>query len=282
MHHQFDTVIAKKYGVNAAVLYSNFQYWVARNKANGHNCRDGRTWTFNSMRALVDLHPYMSVWAVRAALKTLIDAGVLLAANYNLRGYDRTTWYAFQDEKTALNGLPAHSWNPPMGVKSAKKPFAESTNGFAKSTNALAESTHQYQPQNTNRKPDINKTKKVEISVQERLGLDLQLVQDKKFLIEQVALILHPNSRETRTFASIIKYLVHECQAGRLPTSIFKDVVEWAKQAKSSNARNKKGLFVAKVKQETGFRAQKQILMSKAELAKKRENQKKMLAIPVA
>ncbi len=277
MHHQFDTVIAKKYGINAAVLYTNFQYWIAKNKANGQNYRDGRTWTYNSWRALADLHPYMSVWAVRAALKTLIDAGVLIAANYNLRGFDRTRWYAFEDEKTALKGLPAHSWNPPMGVKPAKKPLAESTNGLAESTNGLAESTHQYQIQNTNRKPVKNKTKEVEISVQERLGLDLQLVQDKKFLIEQIALILHPNSRETRTFACIIKYLVHECQADRLPTSIFKDVVEWARQAKSSNARNKKGLFVAKVKQETGFRAQKQILMSKAEFAKKKKNAIKIL-----
>jgi len=103
-------------------------------------------------------------------------------------------------------------------------------------------------------------TKPIEISAQERLDLDLRIAEEKKFFIEQITSILHPNSREARTFARIVKYLVEECQACWLPISIFKDAVEWARQAKASSAVNKKGLFVAKVKQETGFRAQGKIL----------------------
>ncbi len=258
MDHSFDIEIAQKYGMAAAVLYRNFQYWIAKNKANDKNFREGRTWTYNSGRALADLHAYMSVWDVRKALKTLIDAGVLIAANYNEQGYDRTTWYAFKDEKTALKGLPAHLWNPRMGEKPAKTPFVESTNGLVNSANALVKSTNQYQIQNPNIKPDKNKG--VEISTQKKLDLDLLIAQEKNFLMKQLADILHPNSREAKTFAHIVKFLVEECQAYRQPVSIFKDTIEWARQARASNAVNKKGLFVAKIKQETGFKAQKQIL----------------------
>jgi hypothetical protein len=104
------------------------------------------------------------------------------------------------------------------------------------------------------------KTKPKEISIQERLDLDLLIAREKKFLIQQLTSLLHPNKREATTFARIVSHLVYECQAGRLPVSVFKDAVEWARQAKASTASNKKGLFVAKVKQETGFKAQKQIL----------------------
>jgi hypothetical protein len=246
MDHSFDIEIAQKYGMAAAVLYRNFQFWIAKNKANGKNFRDGRTWTYNSARALWDLHPYLTVWDTRKALKILLDAGILLAANYNAQGYDRTTWYAFEDEKTALKGLPAHLWNSQMdGAKSA--------NGFVPHTD-------QYQIQKPDALPDKNKTKEVEISPQKRLDLDLLITQGKNFLIEQLVIVLHPNSREAKTFARIVKYLIEECQACRLPVSIFKDAVEWARQARASSATNPKGLFVAKIKEETGFRAQKQIL----------------------
>jgi hypothetical protein len=120
-------------------------------------------------------------------------------------------------------------------------------------------SADQYQIQKPYSRTDIT-TKEVAISAQKILELDLLITQGKNFLMEQLAEILHPNSREAKTFAYIVRYMVQECQAGRLPVSIFKDAVEWARQARASTATNKKGLFVAKIKQETGFRAQKQIL----------------------
>ncbi len=105
-------------------------------------------------------------------------------------------------------------------------------------------------------------TKPIEISAQERLELDLKIAEGKNFLIKQLTETLHPNSREAKTFARIVRYLVEQCQACRLPVSIFKDAAKWAWQAAHSNATNKKGLFVAKIKQKTGFKAQKQILKS--------------------
>ena len=67
-----------------------------------------------------------------------------------------------------------------------------------------------------------------------------------------------------RTFANIAKHLVEQCQAGMLPVSIFGDAIGWAKQAKASTAANKKGLFVAKIKQETGFKAQSKMLAARS------------------
>lgn len=255
MDHSFDIEFAKKYGVNAAILYRNFQYWIAKNKANGHNFRDGRTWTYNSMTAFAKLFPYLSLWDIRKALKTLIEdkknkigqlerKGILLKANYNTKGYDRTTWYTFKDEKNALRGLPAHLWYSQMDC-------AKSTNGVRKSHTPIPNPI-------PDTLPDTNKP--IEMSRQERLALDLQIAKEKKFLTEQLEQIFHLTTKEKRTFARIIAHLVKLAQQNPKNIHFFKDAVEWAKQAKASNGMNKKGLFVAKIKQETGFRGQKQLL----------------------
>lgn len=244
MEHSFDIEIAKKYGVNAAILYRNFQFWIAKNKANERNFRDGQTWTYNSMRALLGLFPYLSKWDIRQALKKLLDAKVLLKGNYNVKGYDRTTWYAFSDEKKALRGLPAHLWNSQME--------------YAKSTNVARKKRKPIPNPIPDKEPDYNNS--IEIPPEERLELDLQIADAKKLFMEQLSLIFHPTRREATTFANITKYLVNQCQGGKLPVSIFKDAIEWAKEAKASTVTNKKGLFVAKVKKQTGFRKQAMVL----------------------
>lgn len=251
MEHSFDIEFAKEHGINAAILYRNFQWWIAKNKANGHNIRNGRTWTYNSMRALSDLFPYMSDWDVRKALETLIKSGILFKANFNTKGYDRTTWYAFGDEITALKGLPGHLWNSQMGSK-PKKPICESHT-------SICESHRPIPIPIPNIKPVINQT--IEKSPQEILDLDLQIAEQKKFLAVHLQKYFHYFTKgEKRTFGRIINHLVMLTQQNPEKLHLFKDAVEWARQAKVSNAANKKGLFVAKIKQETGFAAQGRML----------------------
>ena len=94
MIHVFDTDVAKKYGVNAAIILQNIGYWIKQNEANETNFFDGRYWTFNSKRAYGELFPYMSKRQIETAFQKLIDDGVIVTGNYNKLAYDRTLWYA--------------------------------------------------------------------------------------------------------------------------------------------------------------------------------------------
>lgn len=94
MIHLFDTDIAGRYGVNAAVLLQNIGFWVKKNEANETNFFDGHYWTYNSRRAFRELFPYMSERQINTALQKLIEDGVLITGNYNKVAYDRTLWYA--------------------------------------------------------------------------------------------------------------------------------------------------------------------------------------------
>ena len=96
--HFFQTDIATQYGVNAAILLEHIGFWIEKNEANDTNYFDGTYWTFNSVRALCHMFPYMTDRAIRNALKRLIDEGLIITGNYNKSQYDRTLWYALTDK----------------------------------------------------------------------------------------------------------------------------------------------------------------------------------------
>lgn len=102
MHHSFDISYAKKYGVDEAIMISNFQYWLKRNWANDKHKHDGRTWTYNSVTSFEKLFPYWTGKQIRRILDSLVSHGVLMRGEYNKSVYDRTSWYAFVCESTFL------------------------------------------------------------------------------------------------------------------------------------------------------------------------------------
>lgn len=131
MNHSFDIEHAQRFGLNEAILIYNFQFWIEKNRANGRHLYEGRTWTYNSAKALAELLPYFTERQVRRALDSLIEQGVLVKGNFNPSTYDRTLWFAFADECNFLSGQmhspkKANGDANPGNIHSPKK-----GNGFA-------------------------------------------------------------------------------------------------------------------------------------------------------
>jgi len=102
MEYSFDIDFAKKYGVDEAIMIKSFQYWIRLNKANKSNFYDGHYWTYNTISALSELFPFWSEKQVRTILQNLLKLNILIKGNYNKFGFDRTIWYAFQNEAEFL------------------------------------------------------------------------------------------------------------------------------------------------------------------------------------
>jgi hypothetical protein len=96
----FDAEVAVKYGIDAATILKHLQYVISVNRANEKNLIDGRTWYYHSFRAFAILWPFWTEKHIERELKKLVDNGVLLKGNHNRNGYDRTTWWAFEDEES--------------------------------------------------------------------------------------------------------------------------------------------------------------------------------------
>jgi len=110
---------AKKYGFAEAALLSHIIYWIGRNKSNGKNLHDGRTWTYQSLKAFTDMFSFWSKRQIERMLEKLKNEGVLLTGNYNQNQYDRTVWYALKEENAFLQTVNSIS---PNGEMDSTKP----------------------------------------------------------------------------------------------------------------------------------------------------------------
>lgn len=124
MNHSFDIEEAEKYGIPAAILLDHFRHWITKNRANDKHFRDGRTWSYNSVKAFTELYPYMGIKQIRSALDKLVEEGVLLKRDWNEGKADRTLWYAFRNEE-AFIGTRGHLPKKANGVPKRDKACAE-------------------------------------------------------------------------------------------------------------------------------------------------------------
>lgn len=91
--HMFDPDIAQEVGINAAVIYQNIAFWCERNEANGENMHEGRSWTFNSVKAYGILFPYLTSDQIRRSLEKLVDVGLLGVGFFHEDQRVRTKWF---------------------------------------------------------------------------------------------------------------------------------------------------------------------------------------------
>lgn len=110
MDYSFNAEIARIYGVDEAVFVHNLYWWIAKNEANGRHYYDGRTWTYNTVKAFADLFPFWSEKQIARIIHKLRDNGALHVGNYNESKRDRTQWYALDESVTKVyrNGYFAH------------------------------------------------------------------------------------------------------------------------------------------------------------------------------
>ena len=95
--HYFDIDIAMEYGVNAALIFQNLVFWIKKNEENGNNFHNGTYWTYNSREQYHELFPYMSLYQINTAFKTLINNRLIITGNFNKNSYDQTLWYALSE-----------------------------------------------------------------------------------------------------------------------------------------------------------------------------------------
>lgn len=160
MEHHFNVEDAEKYGIAAAILLYNLRFWIKKNKTNNRNCYDGYYWTYNSIRSWAELFPYMTVSKIRTALTVLEDCGVILTANYNKAGYDKTTWYTVKNDESMC--------------QKSQMDVSEIANGFATGSKPIPDI-------NTDSKPD-NTASKLAASAKYLMNIP---VDDMKYMVKE-------------------------------------------------------------------------------------------------
>lgn len=103
INYCFNCEYAKRFGVDEAIMLENLIFWIKKNKANGKHFHDGRYWTYNSIKAFEELFPFWSKRQIERILKSLEKQNILYTGNYNKSHYDRTKWYAINEEAISFS-----------------------------------------------------------------------------------------------------------------------------------------------------------------------------------
>lgn len=99
--HHFNPKVAKDYGVDIAIFLHNLYHWVEYNRAYQKNFFEGRYWTFNSIAAFCEVHPYWSKRQIERIISTCKSEGLILSGCFNKDKRDRTAWYTLSDAAMA-------------------------------------------------------------------------------------------------------------------------------------------------------------------------------------
>lgn len=97
--------VAERYGFEEAIFLDSIVFWYRANRANDRNFRDGRWWTYNSIKAFEEIFPWWSAKQIRRIANSCRDQGAIIAGEYNEDRRVRSLWYTPGDELLALYGI---------------------------------------------------------------------------------------------------------------------------------------------------------------------------------
>lgn len=86
--------------LNEAIVLNQLNYWLGINKKAGKNFIDDRYWVYNSYSDWkAKDFPYWSEKTIQRTFTRLENKGVVVSADYNKLGIDKTKWYTIDTEK---------------------------------------------------------------------------------------------------------------------------------------------------------------------------------------
>jgi len=93
----FDHGIALECGVSAAIIHNHIVFWLKVNKDKPEAQRDGKIWMYQSQEKMAEFFQFFEGREVKYCIKKLVDAGLLVKANFNNNHFDHTNWYTLPD-----------------------------------------------------------------------------------------------------------------------------------------------------------------------------------------
>jgi len=111
----FDAEVAKKIGIDEAIMLNHICFWCSQNKKNNsqRHLHEGAYWTYFSRRELTEFFGFWSESQVRRILDRLVRYEYLRKGCFNRKGYDKTSWYTPSPRMTFLY---AGNSQPEVGI----------------------------------------------------------------------------------------------------------------------------------------------------------------------
>lgn len=105
--YYFNPELAEKYGVDEAIFLHHLAFWIQKNISEGVNIKDGRCWTYMTLKGFREIFPF---WKDKNKMARIAEScrkqGLILTGHYSENKMDRTTWYALTDDMLRFYNMP--------------------------------------------------------------------------------------------------------------------------------------------------------------------------------
>ena len=144
---RIDRDLAAEIGLNESILLLQIEYLISISS----NERDGRLWTYQTLTNLRETYfPWWSMMTISRTLRSLEEKRLLLIGNFNKLGYDRTQWFALNEEGIGLLHSIAIYQNGKSIYQNGDIDPNKMVNDIYQNVTTIPESTREY-TENTQR-----------------------------------------------------------------------------------------------------------------------------------
>ena len=143
---RIDRDLAAEIGLNESIVLLQLEYLISIS----NNERDGRMWTYQSLPNLQETYfPWWSVMTIQRAIKSLEEKNLIIVGNFNKLGYDRTQWFALnEDGINSLHSIAIYQ-NDKSIYQNDRIDHNKMINGSYQIDKTIPESTHKNTQKNT-------------------------------------------------------------------------------------------------------------------------------------
>ncbi len=85
--------LATLIGLNEAIVLQQVHYWLKTKENDQQNYIDGHYWVYNTYKQWQKQFPFWHLNTIQRTFTSLEKKGLLISANYNKAGFDKTKWY---------------------------------------------------------------------------------------------------------------------------------------------------------------------------------------------
>ena len=144
--------LALAIGLNEAIALQQVHYWIRmyEQKKDEHHNHDGRWWVYNTAEEWQQNFPFWSLSTVRRTFESLRSSGLVITANYNRRGYDRTLWYTIDYD--ALDDVTSSQIEHPSSQDDDVGCSQNEQNVYSKKSAPIPETTSETTSETTTEK----------------------------------------------------------------------------------------------------------------------------------
>ena len=134
--HSFNVHVAKKVGVNKAILLQYIEFWVDKNKANKVLIYEGKPWVYHTASGFEEIFSYMKANTISKYLVELEKEGYLHSSQNIEKGKNRNNrvkYYTLGDAYFSITEKEAQNQNEPAKNQNVYNDISLENNNISKS-----------------------------------------------------------------------------------------------------------------------------------------------------